>query len=238
MPIRRTVLRTEIHDLGHICLYREDLQAITKAVGELGQLSIVGEGFTLDTPEDFDQLADEDKDERIASLVISAKKSNSSTQIEVELSPRLSRITVTEPDITAAGICANIQGICRARLRRMSRRPSTKATSRRKISAPAWLIALIALLATPVALYMTLGQHQLTSTQLFWVTASCASLGVIIGAVVGSNALFRRSAILINALQADRPTFLKRKRDDIWIAIVSFLAGVVVTLVVTLMTAK
>jgi hypothetical protein len=112
----------EIHDLGSLHLYREDLRAIAVAAAEAGDLRITGtdaSGTTYEgtTPDDLDEMPEK------VSLVLSAVRPQAAgagntkpTEVTVRLL-RDATVELTEPDTLTAGILFRIRQVCESRQR-------------------------------------------------------------------------------------------------------------------------
>lgn len=238
MTINRTKLRTETYRLGAVRLYREDLEAIAKAVAEIGELEITADDFEGNSPFDFAELP-----EKLSKVQISAPKAYveetetiPKAAVKVVLTRTTSTVIVTEPDTLTSGVRTRIQEICRARLRLPQRTPPTTPANVTNPDALQIMIIGItiptAIIALATNIIMSITQQPLSKRNTLdpalqkYLTIGIMSLFAIAICWTTFYLLARRaSAIIVNAYQADRPTWWQRNRDNVLVSAVSLLLG-------------
>lgn len=114
MTVKRIGTRQETYELGHLKLYREDLEEIAKAVSEVGPLKISCGDWRMNDPADF---ADPELPEALPDLVMTAQRPDSSTGVMVDLGARVASVKVAEPDTHIEGVLSRIQRITEPRQR-------------------------------------------------------------------------------------------------------------------------
>lgn len=211
MAVMRTKARTEVHELGYVILFREDLEDIAKAVAELGPLTITcDDTYTATGPDDFVELPASP-----SSLIYMAAADG--RQIDVELSRRVARVVLTEPDTLCQGILGRINAV----IARPRRRPWLLTLNRMIAFAYAVATAL-----TSVAVYLAPDEWGKPWDR--WSAFAIAAFVTAFTSVLIFPRLMKRdpprSARLVNAYQSDRPTFWRRTRDD-WV--VEIIVGLV-----------
>ncbi|GII63277.1 hypothetical protein Skr01_33620 [Sphaerisporangium krabiense] len=211
MAVQRTGTRIEIHKLGNLRLFREDMEDIANALAELGDLEIICDNtYRADRGEDFSGLP-----ERIESLqyVVAVDDVRSAVRdprrIEVELSRWTSYVRLVEPDVLCEGILS--------RIRTVVSRPS-----RRRIN-----INHRGLMAAHTI--FTLGLAAVTAAQgATWIITNkissgginylIAPFGLWVAVSLGLMFLLARGrgprVSLRNYYRSDRPSFWRRTRDD------------------------
>ena len=213
MAVKRTRVRprTERHFLGHLTLYRDDLEQIAKAVAEVGPLRIECDDWELSDPGDF---ADPDLPERLSRLRMVAARREGDTEIVVLLSSHGAEVTVTEPDTLTLGVLRRVQEVCDGR--DQSRNAKRRRLARVAALLPLVIVALMAMVRVEdksVALALLMG---------------LLTLIMFIGALYNVRRLMHMSgttATLVNNYRTERPSFWQRTRDDWIIGVVMLLLG-------------
>ncbi|MEV1198456.1 hypothetical protein [Microbispora rosea] len=173
----------EVYLLGHIRVYREDLELMAKALTEVGPLQIRCGDLEATEPRDFQELP-----EILDAVRMTSQIPETETKIEVVLSSREAKVALVEPDTLTLGVLGRIQQVARGCRRMWSLSPAS------------------------VNVAGKLSDSSVTRR-------SAGSAVAVIGEEVAVwlvTARLRSSAMIINALRSDRPTFWQRTRDD-WI---------------------
>ncbi|GAA4100855.1 hypothetical protein GCM10022248_86230 [Nonomuraea soli] len=215
-------------------MFREDLEAIATAVAEIGDLQIESnDGVEADLPEDFATMP-----ERLEYVSLTARAS--SAKIEVYLGPDRTFMALTEPNTTVFLVSARVREICKRRRRLTFILPGPSLASKDGSFMPTqrsrlWLYLPMGMLILAMLLAFfesTVGFNPnipigstdyyipTTHTVLYIALFVAAPLGFILSRI--------RAAVLINVEAKQRPSFWKRKQDDIRIAAVSLPLGGVV----------
>ncbi|MEV0821882.1 hypothetical protein [Nonomuraea rubra] len=229
MAIRRTPAQTgRVYPLGAIRLYREDLQAIAKAVAELGPLHIAirSDGLVMDDPADFADLP-----EKIANVSIIARSKESESRIIVELFYDRAAVTVIEPDTLTSSICVRIQDICSKRTRVLGKPPSVIPKTGFLPSKSDVLTAAVfaGALAIPTWALVNWWGPTISNgpVSVGWLSALVGATALALGLVAAFLRTRIRGATLVNAYEADRPPFWRRHRSEAWLSTVGAVAGAV-----------
>jgi hypothetical protein len=213
MVVKRTHDRTEIYRLGHVRLYRDDLEQIAKAVAEVGPLKIACPPWELTDPSDF---ANPDLPERLPELTMTAEHGGTDAKVEVSLGREVAEVTLTEPVTLTLGVLNRIQQVCHQRWWRWW-------IGRLRIGD--WVATLAIVFPGVLVMIFDLSGIDLLDH------AMLVFGGLILGALMISllawtkNSSVSRKAVLINAYRADRPSFWQRSRDDWVIGVVMLLLG-------------
>jgi hypothetical protein len=201
MTVNRIKSRVEALDLGDVRLYREDLEDIATAIGELGPLEVVcDQTFTATGPEDFASLPENPRSLRFLA-------SREGRALEVALAPASNRVTVTNPDTLCHGIASRVRDVCH---RPGRHRPSLRL--RRNV-----LLVLAAIGCIVNAGFVTLSL--LGGVKLGLLT-NAVSVTAAAPPIAGSIYMWRLNrtdhlrTYLINAYRRDRPSFWRRTKDD------------------------
>jgi len=211
MAVKRTHDRAEIYGLGHLRLYRDDLEQIAKAVAEVGPLTISCPPWEFTDLADF---SDPDLPERLPELTMTAETPQTDARVEVSLGRGMSRVTVTEPNTLTIGVLSRIRQVCGDRVTRY----------------PPELAALAVLLVTSLGCLYLIGQvlDDNRPVVLIPVLVGWMLIFLVIALFVDRSMRPRRNtAVLINVYRAARPTFWERTRDDWAIEGVMLLVGAV-----------
>jgi hypothetical protein len=211
MAVKRTQDRVESYQLGHVKLYRDDLEQITKAVMEVGDLRVACGAWELTDPGDF---SDPELPERLPDLRMTAHPPGSKAGIEVVLGRWQAHVTLTEPDTRTLGVLSRIQQVCKVRNRGL-RRPTS-----------------LAMVVVPGLI--TFGLARFSPPLSNSLTALFIAGWIVLYTFVGDFLLGRtrwggdESAFLINAYRTERPDFWQRTRDD-WVvgAVWALIGGVI-----------
>lgn len=107
VALTRTQAREETHRLGHVRLYRDELETIIRAVAEIGEPTIEGPGFTATSEKD---LADPAVPEKLDWLTITASRDGQ--QLRVRLSGTSAVVELTEPTMLLYGVASRVSVIC------------------------------------------------------------------------------------------------------------------------------
>jgi hypothetical protein len=221
MAVKRTHDRTETYPLGHVRLYRDDLEQIAKAVAEVGPLKIACPPWELTDPSDF---TDPDLPERLPDLTMAAERAGTDAKVNVSLGRELAEVTLTEPDTLTLGVLNRVQQVCRRRRWRwFGRLPLSD-----------WVVM-------PALILLAVVSQDFVSIDLF--DRALIALGglvlvcmLIIVLPQRKNSSGARKAVLINAYRADRPSFWQRTRDDWIIGVAMLLLGGVLGYLVNQLT--
>lgn len=217
MTVRRTRLPTEKHDLGPVRLYREDLQAIASAVGELGKLEIACDS-TQDSWEASETWEFRDFPVDLLEVTISAQSSSGSAAVSVTFSKINAQVELTDPDVHCQGILSRIRTVCKPRRRLF--------WHLHKHGAALALVAFFALvILIPIeanAADSPLGSNGFFSTFFPLLLISLIPVGLSLR-WLGSS----RKAIIINDLRASNPSYWRRTGDMWIIGIITTVAGAV-----------
>ncbi|MFV2196002.1 hypothetical protein [Nocardiopsis sp. LOL_012] len=112
MAVERIKKRQEIHRLGQLRLYRDELEAIARELAKFGPLEFTVNGEVSGTePEDFAKVRDE-LPERLKRVRMEATRGESSIRVELGLG---AEVVLIEPDISASGVLTRIKEICAPR---------------------------------------------------------------------------------------------------------------------------
>lgn len=114
MATRRVGLQIEDYELGHLRLYRDDLEKIAKAVAEIGELVIRCGDWEMTEPADFSDNTE--LPDLLPELEIEGRGQSA---IDVRLGPNTASVTLVEPDTLTEGILSRIRRIAGARRRRL-----------------------------------------------------------------------------------------------------------------------
>lgn len=241
MTMRRVRKAFDTYDLGALRLYREDLRAIASAVAEAGDLTIsCDDMYEATSPDDFDQFRED-----LRSVGLKATRAGSLRSIEVLLENNAATVVLAEADTLLTGVLQRIRLICEGRQRRLVSRlqrvPSPPRYERsaglrypqRMYGRPTgWLSRLLAagFFLSLVSLFglvaATTPKQPAPSAALITLAAVGGALGL--GALATGVIERRPRVVIINAPQADRPTYWQRTRDIWQVGIVTTIFGVVV----------
>jgi len=214
MAVRRTRLPTEKHDVGPVRLYREDLQAIASAVGELGVLKI-----TCDSAEDAWEASDSsefcDFPIDLLEVTISSNDEDTSAAVTATFNTTTSLIELTDPDIFSEGILSRIRTICGNR-----RRPLWYLRRRGSTLAFAGFLALIVLV--PIEADSNLSNNYFFGTVFPVFVLSLIPIGLAIR-WLGSS----RKAIITNAPRATKPSYWERTGDMWVVGVITAIVGAI-----------
>lgn len=219
MPVKRTK-DVVYRDLGRIALYRNDLEVISNAVAEVGELKIVCGEYEGSDPGDFKRLReDEGLPERIPRITLQASNPDTSESIEVDLDRRSASIRLSNPSSLSRNIALRIQEICDSRQRGRWLRPRNLIFGE-LILIIIWLILLLLLLNWDAYSYDSEGPNPFYP----WmpIAGSLAGIGLMLFLIAGlfklerGSAPLSRGAKLINEYREMRPGFIRRTRDD-WV---------------------
>jgi hypothetical protein len=216
MTVIRLKKRIEIYELGPVRLFREDLEEIASAVNELGSLNIVcDDTFGANSAEDLAKLPESPR-----SLKLSA--SDGDRRIEVDLSVHLSSVTLTEPDTLCHGMLNRIQHVAR---RPGRRRPPifTKV-----LAFLMWALLTMGVLVTTSVFRWQGSPFPVWVDPGIWI-AMILICGIMFFQMQKNRDTVICAARIINAYRVDRPSFIRRTRDD-WVvesvvAVISLVAG-------------
>lgn len=224
MSVRRLTKQSEALSLGVTRLYRDELEAIVRAVAEIGEVKIRCDSYEATDANDFAQLP-----ERPQLTLISAVSPNGESKIEIQLTEAIAQAELTEPDTHMWGVLNRIQTICKE-----SRAPFLQGfwpSSLGKFLKAMFLVAALTLIFTLFA--------RVAFSRPTWPVATLEGFCIVLFIVIIVNGIGRRfeqssgSAIVVNAYRSTRPSFFQRTRDD-WIVhvivgmfflIVGFLIG-------------
>lgn len=233
MVLTRTQAREEAHHLGHVRLYRDELDQIIRAVAEIGEPAIEGPGFTATTEQD---LADPAVPGRLDWLTITAR--DGEHQLRVTLSRTSAVVELTEPNTLLHGVLNRVLALCQHSRRREKPNvatgmlhPDVARRARRAQKISVWFVCACLVMATFIVAvpYFTLDAAERPS----WVLVVAYSCVGMVALWLAWQFRRRSSAVLLNAYRADQPTFWRRKRDDLMINAVVLVLGAVLGGVVT-----
>lgn len=120
MTSRRIGVREETYRLGHLKLYRDELEQIAKVVNEVGELVIRCGDWEMTDPADFTNNAE--LPEVLPALTMVASRTAGKTAVtaghewptvQVTLSLTEASVTLTQPDTHTLGVLSRIQQVSR-----------------------------------------------------------------------------------------------------------------------------
>lgn len=216
---------TETNHLGHVKLYRDELEQIIRSVAEIGEPIIEGPEFTATSEQD---LADQAVPEKLEWLTITASRGKH--QLRVTLNQATAVVEMIEPDTLLRGVLTAVAQVCQRSLRRgRSMAPLgvvapdvARRYQRSDRVTKGLLVFVLALATTVISLDLYLHAWMLSRDGLLMLVLIPVPLWILWA--------FRKhsSAVLINAYRAERPTFWQRKRDDLLINAVALVLGGVI----------
>lgn len=244
VALTRTQAREETHHLGHVRLYRDELDEIIRVVSEVGEPAIEGPGFTATTAQD---LADPAVPENLEWLTIAAREGEH--QIRITLTRDRAVAELTEPNTLLQGVLSRVFVLCQR-----SRRPGKlnvaigplhSNAARHVRWVPKIILGLTSIALPTFVLAVLYTEYLMTKPSLVHGAEHPPSQNVVGALLVGLLVMLasgllmewsfgeRSSAVLINAYRAERPTFWQRKRDDLIINAVSLLLGAILGVIAT-----
>lgn len=198
MAIQRIKERQETHKLGRLRLYRDDLEAMARALMEFGDLKVMVNDEVMATePEDLADLRDH-LPEQFDRVELQATKefNGGRSTVYVDLGTG-AKVLLVEPDMAARGVFNSVKEIC----------------APRRVSAP-WsgvglvlmLVALVGTIALGLAGAEPQGWPMLTTMGLLGVS--------VVITFWASRAPEPSGDIILNVPRAERPTFGQRLFAD------------------------
>jgi hypothetical protein len=209
----------EKYDLGYLNLYREELIAITRAVAELGEVSIECDNSEATSPEDFNNLPEELRWVSIKS------QGTSGTSIKVLLSHSAALVTVSYPNTLTAGILTRLRDIAKN-----SRRPFRSLIPQSEgFQIARYTISVIAWFALVVdVLVFSTHPHSKNWTQLEFGITSWSGSAVLLAAFIIGRLQKLTHVLITNAPRAERPSYWQRNGDTWVIGLITAVIGAVI----------
>jgi hypothetical protein len=217
MTARRIGSQIETTHLGHVRLYRDELEKVAAAVGEVGDVTILCDDWELTDPADLGNDGIPDLLSRVSigaqRSVTEDGRSKDEPVMAVALNGDEACVTIFEPGVLTEGALSRIQRIVGPRRRRWHVPLAKGASGRETLASLGAIGGVLALV----------GYISPLLTPLFSIVAIAAVFFVLF-------ARNRRvsSAIVVNAYRKDRPSFWQRTRDDWVVATVMLVLGAIV----------
>lgn len=205
MAVERIRERREVHELGRLKLYRDDLEAIARVLAEFGTLHFTANNEVSGSePGDFAKMRDE-LPERLENVEMDATRGESAVRVDLGTG---SLVALIEPDMTARGVLTSIKEICDPH--RVGRRRFLWASL-----VAAGGAAIFGGLITTDAMNKgaQFGEALLTATVPAGMAALAGAAVVLNQALFGQKDAHSRDVIL-NVPRAERPTFGQRLVAD------------------------
>lgn len=224
MSTRRIRSRVVSYRLGHIRLYRDDMEQIARVIEEVGKFKAFCDDWELTTSSDF---RDATLPEALTGVEIIAKSDDGSTRIKVKLNSVAAVVVLIEPDTLTLGALGRIRQIAKQRQRFWRVGPGARWI------AVGGALTFGALAAGSTAAFANMPLHQSTVTRtLTWSFTALVWVASVIFLIIPPPWRTCSSAILVNADFVERPSFWRRTRDDWVIGVVMALVGGVLGYVV------
>lgn len=225
MAIKLTKVREETTHLGHVTLYRDELEKIVQAVAEISEPSIVGPGFEASSHEDF---SDNRIPEDIGSLSIAA--GTESAGIRVELERHRAVIHSVEPTMLMRGVVSSIEAATEPCRRSFHRSQLAKVVLPLTIFLPVAALLILAGLLWTHLIHIPMVPSAVDGALL---EAAGLLVAVVVTTVVvcGARKTQRSSATIRNVYRVDRPNLWQRKREDVILQVALGLAFLLITII-------
>ncbi|GAA1799957.1 hypothetical protein HC028_16690 [Planosporangium flavigriseum] len=213
MVARKTNDTYVTYDLGWVRMWRDDLAEVVQILSALGGTTTLSAGdYTLDSVDDLATLSQP----VVSDFMLIVNQ----TRAVLTLDGRIARLEMKNPDLTARGAAAEV-----ARVARRCQRRGAFFIQRR------WLLGAVAILVLG-ATYAVIEALGAVSKSLQWSAVAVVAVLLIFNQATHGKPAWLRRAVIYTRTRSEAPPFWERKRDDIWIAVVSGFVFLVLGVVV------
>lgn len=194
-----------------VVLHLDDLEAVTNVLAEAGhEVAIVGQGFSFSS---LAELSEKCAPGPIHDLTLSCRD----PYVSLELNSHQIWLHASDDGLLSTGAFEKIRNVLAPRFRRLTR--------------PSFHVKILPVLAAVLGSFIG---SALISEMYSWAAVATVPAICLVGLWFwGYNIQFRRYSTIFLVRRATRPSFWKRRHDEIVLAVIAALLGALATALVT-----